>query len=112
MSFLTKFWQRLIQFLKNARVKNVQLGAGADSVYGGEIIIFSTISGGAGQDTFLISTLSNAIIYGGGDADSVSITGSLYGGTVDFGAGNENYTPLLALPTLQLLVELATTPSW
>ena len=37
----------------------------------------STISGGAGQDTFLISTLSNAAIYGGDDADSVNITGSL-----------------------------------
>ena len=40
----------------------------------------------------MISTLSNAIIYGGSDADSVSITGSLYGGTVDFGAGNERFT--------------------
>ena len=77
-----------IQFLKNA-VKNVQLGAGADSVYGGEIISLSTISGGAGPDTFLINTLNNAIIYGGSAADSVSITGSLYGATVDFGAGNE-----------------------
>ena len=48
--------------------------------------------GGLRQDTFLISTLSNAIILGGDDADSVSITGSLMGATVDFGAGNENFT--------------------
>ena len=68
------------------------LGAGADSVYGGEIISNSTISGGAGQDTFLISTLSNAASFTVAPMLSVSITGSLYGATVDFGAGNESFT--------------------
>ena len=48
-----------IQFLKNADAE-IDLGAGADSVYGAQIISNSTISGGAGQDTFLISTLSNS----------------------------------------------------
>ena len=66
-----------ISFLENARVNNVQLGAGADSLYGAAIVSQSTISGGAGADTFLISTLSNALINGGADVDSISITGSL-----------------------------------
>ena len=68
-----------LQFLKNATFTTANLGAGADSVYGAEVISNSTISGAAGSDTFLISTLSNAAIYGGFDVDSVSITGSLYG---------------------------------
>ena len=55
----------------------MHLGAGADSVYGAQVISDSTISGGAGQDTFLISTLSDAAIYAGDAADSINITGSL-----------------------------------
>ena len=51
-----------------------------------------SISGGAGADTFLISTLSDTAIYGGADQDSINISGSLYGATVDFGAGNEQLT--------------------
>ena len=39
----------------------------------------------------LISTLSNAAVTVAG-VDSVSIAGSLYGATVDFGAGNETFT--------------------
>ena len=82
-----------VQFLGGAKNYVVNLGAGADSLYGAEVISISSISGGAGQDTFLISTLSNAIIYGGGAADSISVTGSLQGGTtIDFGAGNEVFT--------------------
>ena len=51
-----------------------------------------SISGGAGADTFLISTLSNTAIYGGAAKDSINISGSLYGATVDFGDGNEQFT--------------------
>ena len=80
-----------IQFLKNSDVSLANLGAGADSVYGAQIVSDSTISGG-GQDTFHISTLSNSFLYGGDDIDSVAITGSLIGATVDFGAGDENFT--------------------
>ena len=40
----------------------------------------------------MISTLSNAAIYGGSEKDSVNITGSLYGATIDFGAGNELFS--------------------
>ena len=81
-----------IQFLKNAAVSKADLGAGADSLYGAQIISNSTISGGAGQDTFLISTLSNSSLFGGDAVDSISITGSLLGATIDPGAGNENFT--------------------
>ena len=59
-----------IQFLKSAEFTGgLNLGAGADSVYGADVISNSTISGAAGKDTFLISTLSEAIIYGGSDQD-------------------------------------------
>ena len=77
-----------IQFLKNADIADLNLGAGADSLYGAQIISNSTISGAAGQDTFLISTLSNALLHGGADVDSLVVTGSLLGATIDFGAGN------------------------
>ena len=82
-----------IQFLKSAAFTGgANLGAGADSVYGADVISNSTISGAAGKDTFLISTLSNAAIYGGSDQDSVNITGSLYGATIDFGAGHRLFS--------------------
>jgi hypothetical protein len=81
-----------IQFLKDATFTTANLGAGADSLYGAQVISDATISGAAGKDTFLISTLSDAAIYAGSDQDSIQITGSLYGATVDFGAGNELFT--------------------
>ena len=68
------------------------VGVGSDSIYGADVISSGSISGGAGADTFLISTLSNAAVYGGTGKDSIAITGSLYGATVDFGASNENLT--------------------
>ena len=69
------------------------MGAGADSIYAANVLSWQgSISGGAGADTFLISTLSDAAIYGGTDKDSINISGSLYGATVDFGAGNEQFT--------------------
>ena len=43
----------------------------------------ATLSVVVQEKTFLISTLSNAAIYGGADQDSVNITGSLCR-TVDF----------------------------
>ena len=67
--------------------------------------------GGAGQDTFLISTLSQAAIYGGSAADSVNITGSLMGATVDFGAATKTSLSPLALPFPQSLVVQVTTHS-
>ena len=100
-----------IQFLKSAAFTGggANLGAGADSVYGADVISNSTISGGAGKDTFMISTLSNAAIYGGSDIDSVNITGSLYGATVDF-VLVKLFSSQLALLIPQSLV-LVTTPS-
>ena len=81
-----------IQFLKSVGLSIADLGAGADSIYGADVISSGSISGAAGADTFLISTLSNAAIYGGSNADSINISGSLYGATVDFGDGNEQFT--------------------
>ena len=72
-----------IQFLKSVGLSIADLGAGADSIYGADVISSGSISGAAGADTFLISTLSNAAIYGGSNADSINISGSLYGATVD-----------------------------
>ena len=99
-----------IQFLKSAGLSIADLGAGSDSVYGADVISTGSISGGAGADTFLISTLSNAAIYGGTGKDSINITGSLYGATVDFGASNENSLSLLDPLRLRSLVLMATTP--
>ena len=102
-----------IQFLDSAAFTGAaDLGAGADSVYGANVISNSTIGGAAGRDTFLISTLSNAAIYGGSDKDSVNITGSLYGATVDFGAGNEIFSLTVGASDSTIAGGLATTPSW
>ena len=81
-----------IQFLKNAAFSMGDLGAGADSLYGAQVISASTISGGAGQDTFLISTLSNSSLFGGDAVDSISITGSLLGATIDFGLATRTHS--------------------
>ena len=83
-----------IQFLKAGYVTGmVDMGVGGDSIYGADLLAGGgSISGGAGADTFLISTLSESVIYGGTAQDSINISGSLYGATVDFGEGNEQFT--------------------
>ena len=83
-----------IEFLKAGYVTAlVDTGLGNDSIYAADLLAGrSSVSGGAGADTFLISTLSDTAIYGGVDQDSISISGSLFGATVDFGAGNEQFT--------------------
>ena len=101
-----------LQFLKNARVSNADLGAGNDSVYGAQIVSNGTISGGAGQDTFLISTLSNAAIYGGDAVDSVNITGSYLEQLLTSELAMRPSRSQLVQLAHPLLVVLVTTPSW
>ena len=99
-----------IQFLKNGDVARVDLGAGADSLYGAQILDESTFVGGAGQDTFLISTLSNSLVQGGADKDSVVITGSLMvpPSTSELARA---FTLSVGATTAQSMVVLVTTPS-
>ena len=89
------------------------MGVGADSIYAANVVSGKgSISGGAGADTFLISTLSDTVIYGGADQDSIHISGSLYGATVDFGAGNEQLTLLLVRLHPMFRAAAAMTRSW
>ena len=74
-----------IQFLKDSAFTTANLGLVMTLSYG-PVISNSTIR----VLVVLIITLSVAAIYGGADQDSVSVSGSLYGATVDFGAGNGN----------------------
>ena len=101
-----------VQFLKAGYVTGlVNVAAGADSIYAANVLGGGgSISGGAGADTFLISTLSNTAIIGGDDKDSINISGSLYGATVDFGAGNELFTLTAGSTASNVQAQLVTTP--